>query len=227
MPVRLRSVPNSQQGVARNAGVREAKAPTCLFIQDDIFLEPDACEEHQLAHAALQFEGETNVAVLGFTTWDADMEITPVMRWLEDTGWQFGYPRLQPEDFVPRVIQHQFTYTSHISLPTAVARRHPFREDVTLYGWEDIEWGMRLRDDNVHLFYLPAAKAAHHHQLSLDQSLKRMETLGQSAVIMEQAVPGFDRVPRGWKRYAYDVLALLPTMRGKHVKAFLRGIEAQ
>lgn len=221
--VQFLEIPKSQQGVARNRGVERAVAPLVLFGQDDIFLQPDACERHLAAHAAIG----ADAAVLGFTTWDPALEITPVMRWLEETGWQFGYPFLEPyrSAFVPPAMQHRFTYTSHLSLPTAVAKRTPFREDVTLYGWEDIEWGLRLRKAGVGLWYEPRSVAHHHHPMSLEQSLKRMEELGESAVYLTNVTPELDRLPKGWKKQAYRVLALLPTLKGKHAKAFLAGIQ--
>ena len=221
-------IPKSQQGVARNHGVDRVTAPLCLFIGDDIFLEPDSCKKHLEMHqsAVAESRGSPLPGVLGFTTWDPSLKINSVMRWLEATGWQFGYPQIEQyaHQVLPKEIQHRYSYTSHISLPTEVAKKIRFREDVNLYGWEDIEWGMRLRDAGVQLFYEPAAKAFHHHPMTLEDSLKRMETLGQSAVRMQQLDPTFDRIPRGWKKYFYEILAIAPTMRGKHARAFLRGI---
>ncbi len=218
-------IPKSQQGVARNRGVARASAPLVLFMGDDIFLRPDACAKHLEAHALLNKKTSAQEAVLGFTTWDPELERTPVMQYLERSGWQFGYPLIeqyagQP---IPPSIQHKFTYTSHISLPTSIAKQHPFREDVTLYGWEDVEWGLRLAQSNVPLLYQPEAVAFHHHALTLEQSLKRMETLGRSAVHI-QRVAGLSVTPKGWKAIAYRLIALLPTIRGRHAKAFLKGI---
>lgn len=212
-------VPKSQQGVARNEGVRHATGKFVLFIGDDIFLAPDACEKHLRSLS-------DHAAVLGFTTWDPACGVTPVMKWLETSGWQFGYPLIEKyaHRTLPPSIQHKFTYTSHISLPLSVAKTIAFRTDVTMYGWEDIEWGMRLRDAGITLFYEPGAKALHHHHIELPDSLKRMETLGRSAVLIAKTSPEFDRVPKGWKLVAYRILALLPTMAGKHRKAFLRGL---
>jgi hypothetical protein len=122
-------------------------------------------------------------------------------------------------------MQHRFTYTSHISLPTEIAKKYPFREDVVLYGWEDIEWGARLRDGGVALIFEPDARALHHHHITMESSLKRMETLGASAVRMESLLVGFDRLPRGWKLLRYKIAAMLPTMAGKHRRAFLSGIQ--
>lgn len=216
------TIPKSQQGVARNKGVENATAPLVLFLQDDAFAAPDACEKHVAMHK--KYDGD--IAVLGFTTWDPACDITPVMNWLENTGWQFAYPLLEKYagTFVPKWIQHRVTYTIHLSIPTHIARSIPFREDVTLYGWEDIEWGERLRDAGTGLVYEPQATVLHHHHLELSDSLKRIETLGRSSAKMKQLDPTFDRYPKGWKRLAYQCLALLPTMRGWHAKAFLKGL---
>lgn len=244
------AIPKAQQGVARNRGVAHAHGEIILFIGDDIFLAPDACERHIRAHgqkaptpdpSPLRGGGEPPLsrsmgegaggwgptAVLGFTTWDPALPITPVMRWLESTGWQFGYAQIAEYagGHLPPHLQHRFTYTSHISLPRETARVIPFRENVTLYGWEDIEWGIRLRDAGVSLVYEPAARALHHHTITLKDSLKRMETLGESAQVFAGLHQRFDRVPRGWKFLVYHLLALLPTLRGKHAKAFLRGLK--
>jgi hypothetical protein len=51
-----------------------------------------------------------------------------------------------------------------------------------------------------------------------------METLGRSAVEIKKIVPGFDRVPTGWKLLAYRIAALFPTMAGRHRRAFLTGV---
>lgn len=222
VPVKFFEIEKSQQGSARNEGIKHASAPVVLFIGDDIFLEPDACEVHLTVHESVA----TPVAVLGFTTWDPEVGITPVMTWLETSGWQFGYPQISAysHTLIPDNLQHRYTYTSHISLPLSEAKKNLFRTDVHLYGWEDVEWGMRLKKAGVHLYYEPRAKALHHHRMTLQDSLKRMETLGKSAVEIAQKVPEFDRVPKGWKLLCYRVAALLPTMAGSHRRAFLCGI---
>lgn len=222
VPVRFSEIEKSQQGVARNRGVQEVNSPLCLFIGDDTFLAENACEHHLKAHA------QSEHVVLGFTTWDPAVGITPVMQWLEQSGWQFGYPKIAQyaHTRVPQEVQHQFSYTTHISLPSKMAKKYPFREDVHMYGWEDIEWGKRLSMANIPLVYEPNATALHHHKITLEDSLKRMETLGKAAVVFEQIDPNFDRLPQGLKLLAYKVASLLPTMAGKHRKAFLQGIRS-
>ncbi len=224
IPVSFFEIPKSQQGAARNEGVKHARGEYVMFIGDDIFLENDACEKHLKSYESDQRSAVSGqLAVLGFTTWDPAVGITDVMKWLETSGWQFGYPMISAyaHAFVPEDLQHKFTYTSHISLPLTAAQKHPFRTDVHLYGWEDIEWGMRLKDSGVRLFYEPDAASLHHHRITMEESLKRMEILGRSAKEIKEKIPDFDLMPRGWKLFAYKILSMFPTMAGKHRKAFL------
>ena len=195
-----------------------------LFIGDDIFLDAEACAKHIQAHE----HASTPIAVLGFIQWDPKIEITDVMIWLVQSGWQFGYPKIKKYagGFLPKHSQHLYSYTANISLPTEVAARTPFRKDVRLYGWEDIEWGMRLCKNGVRVYFESKSVGYHHHTITMEDSLKRMNTIGESAVTLAKIVPNFDRLPRGWKKIAYHVFACFPTMAGKHRKAFLRGIKS-
>ncbi len=221
MPVKFFEIPKAQQGAARNAGMKEATGEIVLFLGDDMLLTPGACEEHLSAHAT-----NKNVAVLGFTEWDPSIGITPVMRWLDKTGWQFGYGFLKPYEgrLIPAEMQHKFTYAGNLSMPTVIARATPFPEGLTDYGWEDVVFGMELKKKHIDLFYQPSAKALHRHRIELEDSLKRMRAIGKTAKIFAARDPAFDMLPRGWKLHAYRILSLLPTMRGRHAKALLRGM---
>lgn len=220
IPVTYFAIEKAQQGVARNRGTERASAPLCLFIGDDAYLEPDACRIHLESHA------HDPTAVLGFTTWDPAAGITDIMRWLEKSGWQFGYPMIERhrDALVPAAVQHRFSYTINISIPTETALEIPFPEHVNLYGWEDVLWGLDLAAAGVPLLYRPSAVALHHHHMEEEDSLRRMHTLGRSVVAMSDVRPNFDRMPRGVKRIALRALALLPTTAGRHRKAFLQGI---
>jgi hypothetical protein len=109
-------------------------------------------------------------------------------------------------------------------MPARIARATPFPEGVAEYGWEDVVFGMELKKKGVGLSYEPAARALHRHRIELADSLKRMRAIGRTAELFAKRDPAFDRRPRGKKLLAYRLLALLPTIRGKHAKAFLEGI---
>ena len=158
------------------------------------------------------------------------------MRWMEESGVQFGYPQIAEfaHAFLPEDRQHFFTYTINLSIPTKLLWLHPFREDLSLYGWEDIEWGHRLADAGIPLFYEPDAKGYHHHTFTDTEVWERSRKLGRSAVEMERKLftsvvgavrePPLRFAPRGFKKLAYHLLALLPTYKGRHCRAFLRGM---
>ncbi len=226
--IKFLELPKCHQGIARNKGVQLATAAHVLFIGDDIFLAPDACEKHLALHNDFESKSLNLLqVVLGFTTWDPALEKTRVMQWLESSGWQFGYPAIEQyaHTRLPPDTQHLYTYTSHISMQVEVARHFPFREDVSLYGWEDIEWGLRLKKAGIRVFYEPDAKGYHHHPYTFAESIRRMEILGESAMHMQTVVPDFDRIPQGMKRVGYEVTSLLPTLAGSHRRAFLRGMK--
>jgi len=144
---------------------------------------------------------------------------------------QFGYPLVAPftHTFLPETEQHFFTYASNLSLPTKILWQHPFREDALLYGWEDVEWGRRLAQSGVRLFYEPDARGYHHHPFTDAEVWERSRTLGQSAAHLERALAAegdvdLRIVPHGIKKFLYTILSFLPTYRGKHWRAFLRGV---
>lgn len=236
IPIHFETIEPCQQGKARNIGVQKANVPIILFIGDDIFLDPKACECHLQIHQSTipalpagRYNLQSQTAVLGTTTWDPSCSITPVMQWLETSGWQFGYGKISQYagKEIPKNIQHKFTYTSHLSISREIALKIPFREDVSLYGWEDIEWGKRLQKAGISLIYEPRAAALHHHHIDMEDSLKRMEILGKSLMTIVQEDPDFDRLPRGWKWIAYRICSKFPTMAGRHRKAFLKGMIAK
>lgn len=222
IPVTFVEIAKSQQGAARNAGVKRATGEFVLFLGDDMLLEPGACEAHLAAHAA-----HPNAAVLGRIDWDPSVGVTPVMRWLDRTGWQFGYCFLKPYEnaFVPVERQHSFTYTGNVSVPRAIAASTPFLEGLTEYGWEDMAFGMDLRAKGVRLFYAPSARALHRHRIDLADSLKRMRAIGRAGVAMKKRDPSYDFLPSGIALWKNRLVSLLPTMRGKHAKALLRGMK--
>ena len=191
--------PASHQAVARNRGVKEAKGDVIVFIGDDIFVEPGFLQKHHDRHTEYPDE---NVVVLGHTTWDPNIKINSYMRFLEDSGWQFGYKFLNP-GMIGKIEPYKFFYTSNISLKKSFFKKEWFDEDFKFYGWEDIELGYRLwKRHGMEIYYEPQAIAFHHHELQPSDLPKKMQSVGKSAVHFERLQPDIQIIPKGLKGLA-------------------------
>jgi len=187
---------SSHQAVARNRGVKEATGEIIVFIGDDIFVEPEFLIKHHDVHKEYP---EENMAVLGFTTWDPNIEINAYMRFLEASGWQFGYKFLHPK-FIGRIDSYKFFYTSNISLKKSFFEKEWFDEDFAFYGWEDIELGYRLwSHHDMKIYYEPQAIAYHHHHIPESGLQKKMRNIGKSAVHFQGVQPDIHIIPMGIK----------------------------
>lgn len=203
---------NSGQATARNRGVKEAKGDIILFIGDDIWVEPDFLKKHWEAH---QKHPEENTVVLGYSTWSppADwqvfreerVEVNDYMRFLESSGWQFGYGFLKP-GFIDHSQPYKFFYTSNISMKKAFFEKEKFDETFKAYGWEDIELGYRLwKKHHMKLFYKPEAKAYHHHFISESNLAKKMRAVGKAGVHFQKLHPEAQIMPTGLKKWLLKI----------------------
>ncbi len=191
--------PVSHQGVARNRGMQLAKGDVIVFIGDDIFVEPDFLQKHHDRHTE---HSDENVVVLGHTTWDPNLEINSYMKFLEISGWQFGYSFLNP-GMIGKAEPFKFFYTSNVSLKKSFFEKEKFDEDFTCYGWEDIELGYRLwKDHGMEIYYEPEAKAYHHHIIQPSDLPKKMRAVGRSAVHFQRLQPEVRVIPHGLRRRA-------------------------
>ena len=187
---------SSHQAVARNRGIERATGEVIVFIGDDIFVEPEFLMHHHDRH--VENPGE-NMVVLGYTTWDPNIEINSYMRFLEDSGWQFGYKFLHPK-FIGQVEPYKFFYTSNISIKKSLLDQEKFNEDFTFYGWEDIELGYRLwKNYEMKIYYEPQAIGYHHHEILESGLQEKMQNVGKSAVHFQRLQPNVQVIPIGLK----------------------------
>lgn len=187
---------NALQGVARNNGFKKATGDIILFIGDDIFPQSGFLKAHHDAHVK---NSDESIVVLGHSTWDPDCNINDYMRFLESSGWQFAYNRLTP-GIVSDPKPYKFFYTSNISLKKSLFQKESFDENFKVYGWEDIEYGYRLwKKYKMKLFYEPKAKGLHHQHIPEADLPKKMQKIGQSAVVFKKLQPEVDIMPTGLK----------------------------
>jgi len=153
-PLRRIEAGSSNRAFARNAGVAAASGELILFVDDDVWLPP----QFVAAHAAAQRDGKAR-AVTG--------PIVNVPSYDER-------PRPTPANF-----SRAFLCTCNVSIAKAAFQRvGGFDESFDLYGWEDTELGLRLRDSGVqHAFawdaYLYHIKPPEPLELSVRRSLEK------------------------------------------------------
>jgi glycosyltransferase involved in cell wall biosynthesis len=175
--LRLIREPKPGPAAARNAGVREAQAPVVLFLGDDM---APADEMLVRGHSQLH-DGRTerSFAVLGRVDWDPATHVTPFMDWLA-AGRQFAFDRLDRG----RVDASRYFYTSNVSIKKDLLDAvGGFNEAFPHAAVEDIELGMRLRDEGIELIYEPSLGVLHDHPTTLATSLRRSIIVGRSAAL--------------------------------------------
>jgi glycosyltransferase involved in cell wall biosynthesis len=114
------------RGKARNAGIARATGDAIVFIDDDVVTPPHFLAAHAKAHADAPFP----LAVSG-----PIVNVPVATERPAPTGANFS---------------RAFFVTCNVSVPTASLRAvGGFDETFDLYGWEDTELGLRLREHGV------------------------------------------------------------------------------
>ncbi len=204
---------NEGQGIARNRGFDVSDGHIVLFLGDDIIPKPDFLAEHKKVHDKFATE---NFIVLGHTTWHPDLEINSYMRFLEKVGMQFKYDELEKAKLIDpllgvRLATYKHFYTSNISLKRSLFEKQRFDERFKKYGWEDIELGKRLEEEEgAVILYTNKARAHHMHQLEPSELEKRMVQIGKNAYRAHKINPRLGIVPGPLKRIAFWLFGLPP-----------------
>jgi glycosyltransferase involved in cell wall biosynthesis len=125
VPYRLAYEAHPNRGAARNRSIANARNDLVVFVDDDVLVPPTFLAAHALAHA----DGVAR-AVTGPILNIADAALRPV-----PTAANFS---------------NAFFCTCNVSVPrAALLAVGGFDEAFDLYGWEDTELGVRLRESGV------------------------------------------------------------------------------
>jgi glycosyltransferase involved in cell wall biosynthesis len=165
---------------ARNLGVEQAKGDTIIFIDSDIVVLPNFLQCHTDALVqAQQASGDDKIFTYGAVINTANFE--------------------DPTSEKYKIIDFSNAYfaTTNVAIP-----RHWLMEvglfdmDFNLYGWEDLELGVRLKNRGIKMVKCPEAVGYHWHPaFTLDRIPRLIQQeieRGQMGVIFYQKHPTLD-----------------------------------
>lgn len=174
---------NHGVGYSQNRGIELATAPLILMIADDIWLEPDALEQHVKGHRE---KPQQEVALLGRVMQSKKMDGSAFLR----TWDPFQFQSIKDGTELP----YYMFWACHISCKTEFMRKHGmFNENLakaTYAAHEDAEVGYRMfNSGGLRIFHLASAMAHHHHFTTLETELKRALGRGINYHTLHEAVP--------------------------------------
>jgi glycosyltransferase involved in cell wall biosynthesis len=165
---------------ARNLGVEKAQGDTIIFIDSDLVVTPTFLQSH--ADALLQ--GQQTLGNDKLFTYGAVINTA-----------NFEDPTSEPYKVTD--FSNAYFATGNVAIA-----RHWLMEvglfdlGFSLYGWEDLELGVRLKDRGIKMIKCPAAVGYHWHPaFSLDRLPRLIEQeieRGKMGVVFYQKHPTFD-----------------------------------
>src|SRR5437764_12206336 len=166
-------IENSGLSAGKNLGLFASHAPLVLFFDDDDIADPRLLEAHVEAHAA---HPQENVAVLGYTTWAPELEVSPVMEYVTEIG-KLVCPYGQIDD--GGMLDHTYFWGGRSSCKRAFLAQHGvFDQD--LVGLADIELGYRLAKHGLKVLHSRSSRSYMLRPVTFDQFAQRCVSRGRA-----------------------------------------------
>lgn len=189
-PCTIKHTKNKGPASARNVGVTLSKGDIVLLLGDDMIADQYWLYYHQQEHMKTDSANES-IILVGLSEWDRRIRKTPFIKYLDETGWQFGYGMIDD----PENLSFNYMYASNISLSRKLLSQYRFNESFPYPAWEDTELGLRLVQSGARLKYLPSARTSHMHPTTIKRFCSRHRKSGFTAVSLYRLHPGLDVIP--------------------------------
>ncbi len=180
--VRLLWLAERLPAVKRNRGEAEARHDYVLFINDDVWVEPQFLAEHARIHTAHAMP----VAVLGHVRQSPQMEQTPFIRFYQP----FAYDEVANR--VDATVGWLHFWSMNLSMPRSVIheRNLRFHEDWAEIGNEDIELGYRwIKRAGLDAVYNPLAAGEHFHPHTVKSAGAVQRSIGRGLRDLSSLIP--------------------------------------
>lgn len=179
--VRLLASNERLPAVKRNQGLRAAQGDLVVFLNDDVWVEPDFLAEHAASHE----RHDEPVAVLGHVEQSRSMPRTPFIEWYQP----FAYDDMAT--FADRPVPYRYFWSMNLSLPREemLARNLVFHEDWAEIGHEDVELGYRWAKAGLAAIYNPRARGEHFHPHTLSSACALQRSIGRGLRDLEVLIP--------------------------------------
>jgi glycosyltransferase involved in cell wall biosynthesis len=200
--------------VARNLGVEKAQGDTIIFIDSDLVVT----ENFLQAHADALVQGREKLGSDRFFTYGAVINTC-----------NFDHPTSEPYKLTD--FSAAFFATGNVAIPKYwLEKAGLFDTSFQLYGWEDLELGVRLKKLGLTLIKCPQAVGYHWHPpFSLDQIKSLIDKeiqRGRMGVLFYQKHPTLEvrmMIQMTWlHRLLWGMLSLNGTLNERTMAPFLQ-----
>jgi glycosyltransferase involved in cell wall biosynthesis len=200
LDLELLEQPGRGPAAARNRALERARAPVCLFLNDDSLPRPGLVARHAAFHAR---RPEREAALLGAIVLPERPAPTEFMRWSESNHFDFA----GIDD--PHDVGGARFFTANVSAKTELLRAAGgFDESFRDAANEDVELGLRLDALGLRLEYDPAAIVEHDHPLDLAGAIERYRRSARSLVPLVERHPDWPTPRRPGARHRAKAAAL-------------------
>jgi glycosyltransferase involved in cell wall biosynthesis len=179
--LRVTAGPARGRAAACNSALELARGEIVVVLDDDMQASHGFIERHRSHHPP-----ETRLCVMGAVPIELDGSSPHAARYVREKFNSHLEALARPG--------HEFTardfYSGNASLRTEVLREAGgFNESFTIYGNEDVDLSLRLRERGVELRYDAGAMAAQEYDKGLRELAADTTQKGQTAVILARAHP--------------------------------------
>ena len=167
-------IANSGIAAAKNMGLFASSGEISYFFDDDDVADPNLLATHLAAHREYS---DDRIAVLGYTTWHPDLEVTPLMDYVTGVGqYLFSYRTLLSD----ATLDFTHFWGGRASAKRAFLVHHGIFNQEFRFGYEDIELGFRLSRHGFRVAYRRDAASYMVRPIGFADFCARCERQGRS-----------------------------------------------